>query len=57
MLDDFEKGPYGMPEVILFTLNPADNAVMSVLSGSYSRDGAEGMVQQGPAWWLSLIHI
>lgn len=51
MLDDFEKGPYGMPGVILFTLNPADNAVMSVLSGSYSRDGAEGMVQQGPAWW------
>ena len=51
MLDDFEKGPYGMPGVILFTLNPADNAVMSVLSGSYSRDSAEGMVQQGPAWW------
>ena len=51
MLDDFEKEPYGMPGVILFTLNPADNAVMSVLSGSYSRDGAEGIVQQGPAWW------
>ena len=25
--------------------------MMSVLRGSYSRDGAEGMVQQGPAWW------
>lgn len=51
MLDDFEKGPYGLPKVILFTLNPADNAVMSVLGGSYSRDGTEGLVQQGPAWW------
>ena len=51
MLDDFEQGPHGLPRVILFTLNPADNAVMSVLSGSYSQDGIIGKVQQGPAWW------
>lgn len=51
MLDEFEQGHYGLPKVILFTLNPADNAVMSVLSGSYSQDGVPGKVQQGPAWW------
>lgn len=39
MLDDFERGSHGLPRVILFTLNPADNAVMSVLRGSYSQDG------------------
>lgn len=51
MLDCFEKGEHGLPRVILFTLNPADNAVMSVLSGSYSESGVVGKVQQGPAWW------
>lgn len=51
MLDCFEKSGAGMPKVILFTLNPADNAVMSVLSGSYSQDGVTAKVQQGPAWW------
>lgn len=51
MLDEFEKGRWGMPRIILFTLNPADNAVMSVLSGSYSQDGVSGKITQGPAWW------
>lgn len=51
MLDDFEKGEKGLPAILLFTLNPSDNAVMSVLSGSYTRPGASGWVQQGTAWW------
>ncbi len=51
MLDDIEKGEYGLPKTLLFTLNPADNAVMSILSGSYSKDGVEAIVSQGPAWW------
>lgn len=51
MLDDMEKQEYGLPKTLLFTLNPSDNAVMSVLSGSYSRDGVEAVVSQGPAWW------
>ena len=40
-----------LPKTALFTLNPADNAVMSILSGSYSADGVESIVTQGPAWW------
>ena len=51
LLDDMEKTSAGLPRIILFTLNPADNAAMAVLSGSYSKDGISGLVQQGPAWW------
>ena len=40
-----------LPKTVLFTLNPSDNAVFSVLSGSYSRDGVSGLITQGPAWW------
>ena len=57
MLDDFENpqkspdGPTELPNILLFTLNPADNAVMSVLSGAFTQAGVRGKVQQGPAWW------
>lgn len=51
MLDTFEKGEYGLPKMVLFTLNPADNAMLSVLAGSYSKDGVPGLISQGPAWW------
>lgn len=51
LLDDIEQQEYGLPKTMLFTLNPADNAVMSILSGSYSKDGVEAIVSQGPAWW------
>lgn len=50
-LDALERGQYGLPKTVLFALNPADNAPLSVLSGSYSRDGVSGLVTQGPAWW------
>lgn len=51
MLDEIEKGEYGLPKTVLFTLNPSDNAVMATLSGSYSKDGTEALITQGPAWW------
>ena len=51
LLDAVEQLPQGLPRVLLFTLNPADNAVMATLSGSYSTDGKEALVSQGPAWW------
>ena len=50
LLDDIEKMG-GLPKTMLFTLNPADNAVMAILSGSYSADGVQAVVTQGPAWW------
>ena len=50
-LDAVEQSPYGLPQILLFTLNPADNAVLATLSGSYSKDSCEALVSQGPAWW------
>ena len=49
-LDDVDKST-GLPRIMLFTLNPADNALISTLSGSYSKDGMSGLITQGPAWW------
>ena len=51
LLDDLESGPAGLPQTVLFTLNPADHATFAVLSGSYPGDGVNGKVQLGPAWW------
>lgn len=51
LLDEIEMGKNGLPKTVLFTLNPADNAAFSILSGSYSKDGVEAVVSQGPAWW------
>lgn len=50
-LDTIDQKEYGLPKTVLFTLNPADNALISVLSGSYSKDGVNGIITQGPAWW------
>lgn len=49
--DTLEQGEYGLPKTVLFTLNPSDNAMLSVLSGSYSKDNTSGLITQGPAWW------
>ena len=42
-----------LPKTGLFTLNPADNAALATLTGSYSQDGVTGKVQFGPAWWYN----
>jgi glucuronate isomerase len=42
-----------LPQVILYTLNPADNAVFASLTGSYAEDGVTGKIQFGPAWWYN----
>src|SRR5690606_33430824 len=42
-----------LPETILYNLNPADNAIMASLTGSFSEDGVVGKVQFGPAWWYN----
>lgn len=50
MLNDIERTG-GLPKTLLFTLNPAYNAVMSVLSGSFSGESGNSLISQGPAWW------
>jgi glucuronate isomerase len=42
-----------LPKTILYTLNPADNAVFASITGSYAQDGVQGKIQYGPAWWYN----
>ena len=51
-LDDIEFGGL-LPRTILYTLNPADNAVLATLTGSFAQDNLAGKVQFGPAWWYN----
>lgn len=50
-LDCVDKKAERLPKILLFSLNPADNALIATLSGSYSKDGVSGLITQGPAWW------
>ena len=50
-LDAVEKKFGSLPKIILFTLNPSDNALISTLSGSFAKNGVKGLITQGPAWW------
>lgn len=50
LLDALEQ-KNALPKTVIFTLNPADNPTISILSGSYARDGVPALVTQGPAWW------
>jgi glucuronate isomerase len=51
-LDDLERAG-GLPRTVLYCLNPADNAALAVLTGSYAQDGVRGKIQFGPAWWYN----
>lgn len=51
-LDDLESDG-GLPHTILYTLNPADNAVLATLTGSFTVEGVRGKLQFGPAWWYN----
>lgn len=42
-----------LPQVILYTLNPAVNEAFASLTGSYAEDGVSGKIQFGPAWWYN----
>lgn len=52
LLNTMEKTG-GLPSIILYNLNPADNAAMACLTGSFSEDGIKGKIQFGPAWWYN----
>lgn len=51
LLRDIEKNKHGLPKTILIPLNPSDAAAISVLAGSFSKDGVSSVVSEGPAWW------
>ena len=41
-----------LAKTILYNLNPADNAIFSVLAGSFNEGDVRGKVQHGAAWWF-----
>lgn len=51
-LDSLDKKSL-LSDTILYTLNPADNAALASLTGSFAEDGVVGKIQFGPAWWYN----
>ena len=41
------------PKTILYSLNPADNAQLGTLIGSFQDDSIPGKIQHGSAWWFN----
>ena len=42
-----------LPKTVLYSLNPADNAMLGALIGSFQGTEAQGKVQHGSAWWFN----
>ncbi|WP_339710719.1 glucuronate isomerase [uncultured Kriegella sp.] len=52
VLDTMDKNGQ-LPKIILYNLNPVDNAAFASLTGSFPEDGISGKIQFGPAWWYN----
>ena len=50
-LDGLEQ-VQSLGKTILYNLNPADNAVLASIAGSFNNTGTKGKIQFGPAWWF-----
>lgn len=42
-----------LPKTILYSLNPADNAVIGSIMGCFQGGGVIGKLQHGSAWWFN----
>ncbi|MBR4080494.1 MAG: glucuronate isomerase [Clostridia bacterium] len=42
-----------LPQTILYSLNPADNAAIDTLCGCFQNDEAVSKVQHGSGWWFN----
>jgi len=42
-----------LPKTILYSLNPADNALLGTIIGCFQGDEAVGKIQHGSAWWFN----
>lgn len=42
-----------LPKTIIYSLNPADNALIGSIIGSFQGAGVHGKIQQGAAWWFN----
>ncbi len=43
----------GLPQTIIYSLNPADDAVIGTIIGCFQNSDAVGKIQQGSAWWFN----
>lgn len=43
----------GLPKMILYSLNPNDNAMIDSVIGSFQDPGVRGKIQHGCAWWFN----
>ncbi len=43
----------GLPKMILYSLNPIDNAAIVTIMGCFQGGGVPGKLQQGSAWWFN----
>lgn len=42
-----------LPRMILYSLNPNDNASIGTIMGCFQDSGVAGKIQQGSAWWFN----
>lgn len=42
-----------LPRMIIYSLNPTDNAVLDTLCGSFNDGSVPGKIQHGAAWWFN----
>ena len=42
-----------LPKTVLYSLNPADNALLGSVIGCFQDVGAAGKIQHGSAWWFN----
>lgn len=47
------EGEGSLPRMILYSINPSDNAALSVLAGCFQSGEARGKIQHGCAWWFN----
>lgn len=43
----------GLPKMILYSIDPNDNAAIGSLAGCFQTDEAKGKIQHGSAWWFN----
>ncbi len=43
----------GVPQTILYSLNPADNEYLQTIIGAFQNSDAIGKIQHGSAWWFN----
>ncbi len=42
-----------LPKTVIYSLNPADNALIGSVIGCFQGPGAAGKIQHGSAWWFN----